>query len=60
MPLTKATLDKDLDKIVHVEAATRTVATGLVGHMMALLFLGLTAVLAGVYAGVSHNAGIWR
>jgi len=58
MPLTKSTLDKDLDKIVHVEAATRTVASGIVGHMTALLFLGATAVLAGVYVGVSQNAAL--
>ncbi len=52
MNLTKRTLDKDLDKIVHVEAATRTTARSLVLHSTAVLFLGASAVLAGIFAGV--------
>jgi PiT family inorganic phosphate transporter len=55
---TKPTLDKDLDKIVHIEAATRTVAGGLVGHMMAVLFLGAAGTLAAMFAGVSHDAAL--
>ncbi|MCB9930865.1 MAG: inorganic phosphate transporter [Alphaproteobacteria bacterium] len=57
-PTTKPTLDKDLDKFVHVEAATRTVATGPTGHITAVLFLGASAVLAGVFAGVSQEAAL--
>jgi PiT family inorganic phosphate transporter len=55
---TKPTLDKDLEKIVHVEAATRTVAGGMVGHMTSVLFLGGAGVLAAIFAGVSHDAAL--
>jgi PiT family inorganic phosphate transporter len=40
----KDTLDKDLDKLVHVEEAANVVARGLVGPGLGLLFLALTAV----------------
>ncbi|MBX3529773.1 MAG: inorganic phosphate transporter [Rhizobiaceae bacterium] len=40
----KDTLDKDLDKLVHVEEAANVVARGLVGPGFGLLFLALTAV----------------
>ena len=42
----KATLDKDLDKFVHVEVAANVVARRLVGPGFALLFLALAAVFA--------------
>jgi PiT family inorganic phosphate transporter len=58
MSLEKSTLDKDLEKIVHVEAATRSLSTGYVGHGMALLFLGASAVLAGAVAGVDHHSSL--
>ena len=58
MSLKKTTLDKDLEKIVHVEAATRSLSTGYVGHGMALLFLGASAVLAGAVAGVDHHSSL--
>jgi len=58
MKLTKPTLDKDLEKIIHVEAATRTVANGVVANGLALMFLGGSAVLAATYAGVSQNAAL--
>ncbi|MDS1135611.1 inorganic phosphate transporter [Nitratireductor indicus] len=45
----KQTLDKDLDKLVHVEEATSTVARGLVAPGLALLFLALAAIFAGTY-----------
>ncbi|MCR4267796.1 inorganic phosphate transporter [Nitratireductor sp. ZSWI3] len=45
----KDTLDKDLDKLVHVEEATSTVARGLVAPGLGLLFLALAAVFAGSY-----------
>ena len=58
MPLSKPTLDKDLEKIVHVEAATRSLSSGLASHAIALLFLGAAGVLAGIYAGVEANTAL--
>jgi PiT family inorganic phosphate transporter len=58
MPLSKPTLDKDLEKIVHVEAATRSLSSGLATHAIALLFLGAAGVLAGIYAGVEANTAL--
>src|SRR5690606_28670896 len=43
------TLDKDLDKIVHVEEAARFVARGLVAPGSSLLFLALTAIIASFF-----------
>lgn len=45
----KDTLDKDLDKLVHVEEATSVVARGLVAPGLSLLFLALSAVFASLY-----------
>jgi PiT family inorganic phosphate transporter len=42
----KDTLDKDLDKLVHVEEATSFLARGLVAPGLALLFLALSAITA--------------
>ena len=47
--LAKRTLDKDLDKLVHVEEATSFVARGLVAPGLALLFLAISAVVASFY-----------
>ena len=58
MALTKQSLDKDLEKFVHVEAAARTTAHGVVSHSLALVFLGLTALVAGIYAGVATDAAL--
>ncbi|MCT8991733.1 inorganic phosphate transporter [Chelativorans sp. SCAU2101] len=44
----KHTLDKDLDKLVHVEEATSTLARGLVAPGLGLLFLALAALLASI------------
>ncbi|MEO3998913.1 inorganic phosphate transporter [Mesorhizobium sp. CAU 1732] len=46
----KNTLDKDLDKLVHVEEATSFVARSLVGPGLALLFLALSAIVASFFA----------
>ena len=54
----KSTLDKDLEKIVHIEAATRSLSSSYVGHGIALLFLGASAVLAGAVAGVDHHSAL--
>ncbi|KFB09839.1 inorganic phosphate transporter [Nitratireductor basaltis] len=45
----KQTLDKDLDKLVHVEEATSLVARGLVAPGLGLLFLALAGVFASIY-----------
>lgn len=54
----KQSLDKDLEKIVHVEAAARTTAAGFGSHGLALIFLGISALIAGVYAGVSTESAL--
>jgi len=56
MASVKQSLDKDLEKLVHVEAATRQTASGIVPHGIALVFLGLSAILAGIYAGITPDA----
>jgi PiT family inorganic phosphate transporter len=58
MNTTKPTLDKDLDKIVHVEAATRTTAKSVASHSSAVLFLGASAVIATLFGGVGHDAAL--
>jgi inorganic phosphate transporter, PiT family len=45
----KDTLDKDLDKLVHVGEAASFVSRGLVAPGLALLFLALCAVIASLY-----------
>ncbi|MXN65839.1 inorganic phosphate transporter [Stappia sp. GBMRC 2046] len=45
----KATLDKDLDKLTSVEEATSLLAKTLVGPGLALLFLGFSAALSGLF-----------
>lgn len=45
----KETLDKDLDKFVHVEEATSFVARGLVAPGLGLLFLALSAIIASFF-----------
>ena len=54
----KRSLDKDLEKIVHVEAASRALAGSVGSHGLALVFLGLSALLAGVYAGVTTDTAV--
>ena len=58
MAQSKPTLDKDLSKIIHVEAATRSLAGNFVAHGLAILFLGAAGVLAGVYAGIDANTAL--
>ncbi|EKF20964.1 inorganic phosphate transporter [Nitratireductor pacificus] len=52
----KQTLDKDLDKLVHVEEATSTVARGLVAPGLGLLFLALAAIFAATYVAGEPGA----
>jgi PiT family inorganic phosphate transporter len=47
--LTKRTLDKDLDKVTHVEDAVKYVSRRLVAPGLGLIFLGLAMLFAGVY-----------
>ncbi|MBB3656347.1 PiT family inorganic phosphate transporter [Rhizobium sp. BK650] len=47
--LTKRTLDKDLDKVTHVEDAAKYVSRRLVAPGLGLIFLGLAMLFAGVY-----------
>jgi len=58
MNFEKPTLDKDLEKIVHVEAATRTLSTDVVAHGLAVVFLAGSAALAAIFAGVAENAAL--
>ena len=55
---TKQSLDKDLEKLVHVEAATRQTSSGLVSHGLALVFLGVSAALASIQIGVNADAAL--
>ena len=54
----KSSLDKDLEKIVHVEAAARTTASMALSHGAAIIFLGISALIASVYAGVNADSVI--
>jgi inorganic phosphate transporter, PiT family len=58
MDLTKQSLDKDLEKLVHVEAATRKTASSVRSHGFAFLFLGLIALFASIYSGVTSDAAL--
>ena len=55
MATPKRSLDKDLEKIVHVEAATHEAAAGVVSHGIAVVFLVLAAILASIYAGLESG-----
>ena len=52
----KATLDKDLEKLVRLEQATNVIARGLVGPGFGLLFLALTAVITAFYVSGEPGA----
>jgi PiT family inorganic phosphate transporter len=52
----KQSLDKDLEKIVHVEAAARSMAGGVRSHGIALVFLVVIALLAASFSGISGNS----
>jgi PiT family inorganic phosphate transporter len=55
-PLKKASLDKDLTKLVHVEQATRFLSRGLLAPGLALLFLAVAGAFASIYIGSQPNA----
>ena len=48
-PLTKPTLDKDLDKLSYVEGAAEHVGNWLIAPGYALIFLGIAMLFAGSY-----------
>jgi PiT family inorganic phosphate transporter len=54
--LRKATLDKDLDKIVHVEEAASTIARSLAGPGLGLLFLALVAIATAIFTAGEPSA----
>lgn len=54
----KESLDKDLEKIVHVESATRTVSSGYMAFGIAIIFLGLSGIVAGSFSGISADATV--
>ena len=58
MSLTKQSLDKDLAKLVEVETAARTISSQFVTHGLALVFLGVSGLLAGLYAGVAADTAM--
>ncbi|MDM9626490.1 inorganic phosphate transporter [Rhizobium sp. S152] len=56
--LTKRTLDKDLDKLMHVEDAAKYVSRKLVAPGIGLVFLGLAMLFSGVYVFDRPGAGL--
>ncbi|MEC9268886.1 MAG: inorganic phosphate transporter [Pseudomonadota bacterium] len=54
----KGSLDKDLEKIVHVESAARALSGNYAALGVAIVFLGLSGVVAGSVSGVSSDATI--
>lgn len=52
----KRSLDKDLQKIERLETATRSIAKSLFAPGLALVFLALSAALAGFQIGAQPNA----
>ena len=51
----KGSLDKDLEKLTHIEAATRSLSSGMAPPVLAGLFLVLSGTLALLYTGVGTN-----
>ena len=54
----RSTIDKDLDKIVSLENATKTVSSGLVAHTSAFIFLVAAGFLGAFFAGVETETTI--
>ena len=54
--LVKRSLDKDLDKVVHLEEATRSTAHRLAPLGLALVFLALAGGFASLQIGATPNA----
>ena len=58
MNVKRNTVDKDLDKIVRLENATKTVSSDLVAHSSALIFLIAAGFLGAFFAGVETETTI--
>ena len=58
MALIKQSLDKDLEKLVHVEAATRTLGGNVGSHGIAVVFLGLSALAAATLVGITSDTAM--
>ena len=58
MNVKRNTVDKDLDKIVRLGNATKTVSSGLVAHSSALIFLIAAGFLGAFFAGVETETTI--
>ena len=54
----KPTLDKDLDKILRLETATKTLSSGLMAHTSALLFLIAAGFIGAFFTGVQTEKAI--
>jgi len=54
----KQTLDKDLDKIVHVEEAASVLSRNLIAPGLGLLFLAFAGIWSSFYVGAGGNAVI--
>ena len=54
----KASLDKDLRKIQHLEDETRATSFGLLAPGIAIIFLALTALYAALQAGAQTEAAV--
>ncbi len=54
----KESLDKDLEKIVHVEHAARTISSSFSAIGIAVVFLGLSGLIAGMISGVADEGAI--
>lgn len=54
--LRKETLDKDLDKLVHVEEAATVIGRGLVAPGLGLLFIVVVAILSAILTGGEPRA----
>ena len=54
----KPTLDKDLNKILRLETATKTLSSGLMAHTSALLFLIAAGFIGAFFTGVQTEKAI--
>ncbi len=53
-----SSLDKDLDKILRVEAATRSFSNDVVSSGLAVLFLGAAGLLAAFFVGLDRDTAV--
>jgi PiT family inorganic phosphate transporter len=58
MSSVKTSLDKDLEKIVRVEAATRTISSDIRSHTAALVFLIAAGFLGAFFTGIEKDTAV--